>query len=97
MLREALKGILPQEIINRKKVPFPNPNNLLNYKIKNLCIENWDSIQNSFLINQILSSDRLKSAIDQFNSRELWFLLNIWRFEEVFSLNKDNSFQMKGK
>lgn len=85
ILRAFGKDKLPASIIKRKKYAFPEPPNVYDSKIKNICIENWDSISKCKILNKIIDQKYWKN-IDAFNSSELWWLLVYWRFEEVFKM-----------
>lgn len=84
ILRKAYEKILPKNIIERYKYPFPEPPNKYDYKIKNLCKENWENIINNKIISNLLNTRRY-SKIDYYNPKELWWLINIYRFSEIFS------------
>ena len=90
-IRKYAEEKLPNKIINRPKFPYPDPKDpvgSVNYKIRQLCKENWKSIINSPIINTIIKRTYLKnSKVENFNYRELWLLLILWSVEELYRLD----------
>ena len=85
ILREFGKNLLPKSIIERKKYAFPEPPDVYNSELRDLCIKHWNEIVSSKIISEILEDTYLKN-INNFNDRELWWLLIYWRFEKVFEM-----------
>lgn len=85
ILRKFGKDLLPKSIIERKKLPFPEPPSVYNTELKRICLENWEAITSTNIIKEIIDEKYIKS-IDNFNERELWYLLVYWRFENVFNV-----------
>lgn len=77
------KSKLPKSIIERDKLPFPEPPSNYDVHFRNLVSDNWKQISNSKLVNELINPELLYS-IDNFNKKEIWWLLNLWRFEVVF-------------
>ena len=44
ILRQYGKNLLPESIVQRKKYAFPEPPNVYNKKLRELCKENWEKI-----------------------------------------------------
>lgn len=87
ILRKFGKNKLPESIITRKKYAFPEPPNIYDKKIKDICAENWDAISKCKILNKIIDKKYWKN-IDDFSSRELWWVLVYWRFENVFRMEE---------
>lgn len=87
ILRKFGKNKLPESIITRKKYAFPEPPNIYDKKIKDICAENWDAISKCKILNKIIDKKYWKN-IDDFSSRELWWVLVYWRFENVFKMEE---------
>lgn len=85
IVRKFAEGKINQGIIDREKYPFPEPPSAYNNKIKKLCIENWNEIKKSSIINIIIDSSKLND-VENFSSVEQWMLLVYWRFEKVFDM-----------
>lgn len=85
ILREFGKSILPESIIKRRKLPFPEPPNIYNVELRQMCSNNWEKIISSNIIKEVIDEKYLKS-IDYFDDKELWWLLVYWRFEKVFKM-----------
>ena len=85
ILREYGKEILPESIIKRKKLPFPEPPSSYNEELKKMCKKNWEKIISSKIIKELIDEKYLKN-IENFNDKELWYLLVYWRFEKVFNM-----------
>lgn len=85
ILRKFGEDKLPESIIKRRKYAFPEPPDIYDSKIKNICIENWNSISKCKILNRIIDNKYWEN-IDNFSNRELWWLLVYWRFESVFKM-----------
>lgn len=85
ILRKFGEDKLPESIIKRRKYAFPEPPDIYDSKIKNICIENWNSISECKILNRIIDNKYWEN-IDNFSNRELWWLLVYWRFESVFKM-----------
>lgn len=85
IIRRFADNKINREILTRKKYPFPEPPSIYNEHIKRICLENWDRIKKSKILNKIIDIKKLES-IDNFTSIEQWWLLMYWRFEEVFEM-----------
>lgn len=86
IVRSFAKGKINNEIIEREKYPFPEPPSAYNNRIKQLCIENWEKIKKSKIINIIIDADKLDD-VDNFTPTEQWTMLVYWRFEQVFEMS----------
>ncbi|SHF02272.1 asparagine synthase (glutamine-hydrolysing) [Marinitoga hydrogenitolerans DSM 16785] len=84
ILRKAYEKILPKNIIQRNKYPFPEPPNKYDSVIKLLCKNNWENIINNKIISYLIDTKKY-SKLDYYNPKELWWLLNIYRFTEIFN------------
>lgn len=85
ILRKYGKNKLPESIIKRKKYAFPEPPSAYNNELRNMCRNNWKNIVNSNIVSEILDKKYL-DTVDNFNDRELWWLLVYWRFENIFKM-----------
>ena len=85
ILRQYGKNLLPESIVQRKKYAFPEPPNVYNKKLRELCKENWEKIKKSKIINEIIDEQYLQD-INMFTDKELWWLLVYWRFDYIFKM-----------
>ena len=85
ILRKYGKELLPQSIIERRKLPFPEPPSIYNIELKKICNQNWNEIISTSIIKEIIDEKYLND-INNFNDRELWYLLAYWRFEKIFDM-----------
>lgn len=85
ILRKYGKEKLPESIINRKKYAFPEPPSFYNDELRSMCKSNWKEIVSADVISEFLEPQYLDS-VDNFNDRELWWLLVYWRFENIFKM-----------
>ena len=85
ILRTYGEKLLPKSIIERKKYPFPEPPNVYDIKIKELCKKNWNEIKSCNIITHMIQ-DKYLNNINNFSNRELWWLLVYWRFNSVFKM-----------
>lgn len=85
IVRMAAANTLPDYIINRPKTPFPEPTgDAYTLQVYNICCNNWSLINQSKILRRIIKKEYLTES-NNFSSKELWWILNIWRFEEVFN------------
>lgn len=87
ILREYGKNLLPDSIIKRKKYAFPEPPDIYDYRLREICNDNWKEISNCKIIKKIIEPKYLKNN-KSFTDRELWWLLVYWRFENVFRMEE---------
>lgn len=87
ILRKYGEDKLPESIIKRKKYAFPEPPNIYDAKIKKICQNHWKEISECKILSQIIDK-KFFEDINLFNNRELWWLLNYWRFENVFKMEE---------
>ncbi len=82
-IRELGKKYLPSSIVERNKLPFPEPSMEYDEVIKGLCIKYWEEIKSTKILVDLLETQYWET-IENFNRKEQWFLLMMWRFETVF-------------
>jgi asparagine synthase (glutamine-hydrolysing) len=91
VLQKAMKGLLPEEVIKRKKMPFHMP--LLKYFQEEFIDVAEPILSNSSLINKIANKDYILNQIKRIKNREetednklrqILFLTNLDLFNKIF-------------
>lgn len=81
LIRELAKKILPDKIINREKLGFPDFDDQSRHVVAEII--NNPEFRNSKILNAIVSKEMF-SNIDRLPEGKRWKLANIFRFEKVF-------------
>lgn len=85
ILRKYGKGLLPDSIVERNKLPFQEPPRKYNENLDRLIYENQEKIQKCKLLNKIIDKKYLKN-LNNFEAVEKWWILMCYRFEDVFNM-----------
>jgi asparagine synthase (glutamine-hydrolysing) len=85
VIRRSAIGALPEAIVARRKNGFPEPPLPYGRWIRDICIDAWEQISESPLLNRMLDRASLASP-RVFSEYELWILLALFRFEAVFGV-----------
>lgn len=81
LIRELAKKILPERIVNREKLGFPDFDDQSKQVVAEII--NDPEFKNSKILNAIVSKEMF-SNIDKLPDGKRWKLANIFRFEKVF-------------
>lgn len=81
LIRELAKKILPERIVNREKLGFPDFDDQSKQVVAEII--NDPEFKNSKILNAIVSKEMF-SNIDKLPEGKRWKLANIFRFEKVF-------------
>ncbi len=83
--RQALKGIVPDHIINRRKSPFPHPPDTYRDQMAKLVRENLSDINKSPFMKEMFTAQFLETLATNpsLDSRDLFKIYSMWRFGEL--------------
>jgi len=94
LLREAVKDLLPKEVIDRPKQAFPGPDRQRTEKILySIYQEHRGEIARSEILRRVFKREVFESKTAKFSTQELWIIITLWRWEKkltAFSFNEEN-------
>lgn len=83
LVREAATRWLPEAVVNRPKQAFPHPSEeKVSALLRRIFYEHFDEISKSTVMNKIFNIATLHQDLTQLNSRELWRIIALWRWEK---------------
>jgi asparagine synthase (glutamine-hydrolysing) len=83
--RQALRGVVPDHIIDRRKSPFPHPPDEYRDKMVELLKGSGEGIKKSPFMKHMLTDNFLRTldTNPELGSRDLFQIYSMWRFGEV--------------
>jgi asparagine synthase (glutamine-hydrolysing) len=84
LLRKAMRGVVPDSIIDRRKASFPEPPRAYGEALRELMRADAEAIRGSAFLREMFAGMFLQNFIDQaeVGARELFMVYALWRFGE---------------
>eukprot|EP01125_Pyxidicula_operculata_P001326 TRINITY_DN11223_c0_g1_i1.p1 TRINITY_DN11223_c0_g1~~TRINITY_DN11223_c0_g1_i1.p1 ORF type:complete len:613 (+),score=95.85 TRINITY_DN11223_c0_g1_i1:53-1891(+) len=85
LLKNVVERLLPEEVANRPKQPFPFPNmDSVREDVILIIKENFNDIKKCSMVNKNYKIENILDNFDKFQYQELWDVVALWLWEERF-------------